>query len=96
MLWDKNLSCFFFLVIVHTSLTLIQHLATIYLKNKSLNSIYEASWEKDKPDYGVFLSREKGECLFLPVVIMQLNERGRISMEKYPRKVTEDVYRREV
>lgn len=37
----------------------------------------KASWEKDKPDYGVFI-KEKGECLFLPVVIMQLNERGRI------------------
>ena len=65
-------------------------------KNKSLNSAYEASWEKDKPDYGVFLSMEKGECLLLPVVIMQLNERGRISMEKYPGRVTEGVYRREV
>ena len=88
----------FFLVTVHASVTLIAAFGSRLLKkkNKSLNSAYEASWEKDKPDYGVFLSMEKGECLLLPVVIMQLNERGRISMEKYPGRVTEGVYRREV
>ena len=86
------------MVTVHASVTLIAAFGSRLLKkkNKSLNSAYEASWEKDKPDYGVFLSMEKGECLLLPVVIMQLNERGRISMEKYPGRVTEGVYRREV
>ena len=96
--------CFFFgfffvVVFCHSSCFTDPHSAfgSHLLKKINLSiSPMKASWEKDKPDYGVFLSREKGECLFLPVVIMQLNEKGRISMEKYPRRVTEDVYRREV
>lgn len=62
-------------------------------KYKSFNFIYKTHWERDKPDYGVFLSREKGKWLFSSTVIKQFNERDGIFMDKkYPRGITKDVY----
>lgn len=62
-------------------------------KYKSFNFIYKTYWERDKPDYGDFLSREKGKWLFSSTVIKQFNEMDGISIEnKYPRGITKDVY----